>query len=244
MTRKKIELSGEQIHQAAENCETFSNEYWRSMTPPQQEQLTALRQRKLSAAAYRVGENERAAGIENKMAELRSLRSQNDEVIRDLYFAIPDDAARITAIKDLFEYERLRRSYDTSMVYEAYYRYEDVRNRLIFGWTKWPEVKKLSLSIAVLAAVGLIVRLIWPDIKETVDRLLVAGFVLVLAYGVYYDLNLRRLESHYFLLWEFEKLKRGIDDDRDLSRRPLRYELFSNSERQSGRRAAAREAPR
>ena len=129
------------------------------------------------------------------------------------------------------------------MVYEAYYRYEVVRNRLIFCWTKWPEVKKLALSMAVLAAVGLIARLIWPDIKETVDRLFVAGFVLMLAYGVYYDLNLRRLESHSFVLWEFEKLKRGIEDDRDLSPRARRYELFSNSERQTGRRAAAREAP-
>lgn len=243
MTKKTIELSEAEIHQAAENCETFSNEYWRSMTPAQQEQLTALRQRKLSAAAYRVGENERAAGIENKMAELRGLRNPSDELIRDLYFAILDDTARITAIKDLFEYERLRSSYDTSMVYESYYRYEDVRNRLIFGWTKWPEVKKLALSMVVLASVCAIARLIWPDIKETVDRLFVAGFVLVLAYGVYYDLNLRRLESHYFLLWEFEKLKHGIEDDRDLSPRPLRYELFSNSERQTGRRAAAREAP-
>ena len=181
MSKKKIELSEEQILQAGEKCDTFSNEYWHSMTPAQQEQLAALRQRRLSTAAYRVGENEKAGRIENKMAELRGLRNPNDEAIRDLYFAIPDNAARTKAINDLFEYERLRRSYDTSMVYEAYYRYEDVRNKLIFGWTNWPEVKKFALGMAVLTAVGLIARLIWPGIRETVDWLFVAGLVSVLA---------------------------------------------------------------
>ena len=111
MPKKKLELNEEQLHEAAENCSSFSSEYWLAMTPTQQEQLAALRRRTLSSAANRVSENERAAGIQGKMAALRGTRGQciYEKDVRDLYFAIDDDVLRIKAIKDLVEYERLRR---------------------------------------------------------------------------------------------------------------------------------------
>lgn len=75
MPKKKLELNEEQLHEAAENCSSFSSEYWLAMTPTQQEQLAALRRRTLSSAANRVSENERAAGIQGKMAALRGTSS-------------------------------------------------------------------------------------------------------------------------------------------------------------------------
>lgn len=242
MRKKKIEVTDEQTRQRGEECGTFSGEYWRSMTPAQQEELVEIRERKVSAAAYRVLENEEAAGIRDKMEEFRNLSSPIDETIRDLYFAIHDEATRIKAINDLFYYESVRRNHDNAMVLEAYYRYEDVQRKLIFGWLKWPEFKRLIFGVATFNVLVFLARLIWPDIKERTDWIFSISVMLVFAYGLYWDIHLRRLESHYFLLWEIEKLRRGVHD-RDL-RPPLRrYELFSEKERQSGKRSVPREIP-
>ena len=240
MPKKKLELSEDQIHKAAENCSSFAKEYWLVMTPTQQEQLAALRRQKLSSAANRVGENERAAGIQGKMAALRGTRGQciYQHDVRDLYFVIADDVLRIKAIKDLVEYERLRSSYDTSMVYEAYYRYDDVNTRLFWGWVEFPEVKRHWLKIVILVVVGLIARSIWPDtIRTMVDGGLSAFLIILIGNVVYCDLSLRRLASQYFVLWEFEKWKHGIDDERGLTPSPPpRYELFSDDEMSTGLR--------
>lgn len=227
MRKKKIEVTDEQMREQGEECGTFSGEYWRSMTPAQQEELVEIRERKISGAAYRVAENEEAAGIRDKLEWLRSLKSPNDEAIRDLYFAIPDETARIKAINDHFYYESARKKHDEAMVLEAYYRYEDVHRKLIFGWLEWTEFKRLIFSVATLDAVVFLTRLIWPDIKESADWFVGISVVLVFAYGVYWDIYLRRLESHYFLLWEIEKLRRGVHD-RDLKPPLRRYELFRN----------------
>jgi hypothetical protein len=132
MTKKKPELSEEQIHEAAEKCGTFLSEYWLAMTPTQQEQLAALRRQMLSSAANRVIEKESVAGIQGKMAALRGTRGQciYEKDVRDLYFAISDDVLRIKVIRGLVEYEMLRSSYGYSMVHEAYDRYDDVNNRV------------------------------------------------------------------------------------------------------------------
>ena len=240
MKKKKIEVTDEEIREAGENCNSFAQEYWLSMTPAQQAHLVALRERKVSDAAYRMFENEEATGIQDKMEELRSLKSPNDESIRDIYFKIPDEVARIKAINDLFNYERLRSSHETAMVYEAHYRYAFVHGKLISGWVAWPELKRLIFGVAVLDAVVLLGRLIWPDIKESADWIIAMSVVVVYAYGIYWDIHLRRFESHYFLLWEIEKLRRGIHDP-DLRPPVRRFELFGERERQSGNRSVPRE---
>ena len=91
--------------------------------------------------------------------------------------------------------------------------------------------------MAIFDVIIVFARLLWPDIKESVDWIVGASAVWVFAYGVYWDIHLRRCETHYFLLWEIEKLRRGLHDP-DLNP-PLRlYDLFSESEKQSGERSA------
>jgi len=240
MRKEKIEVTDEQMRQRGEECGTFSIEYWRSMTPAQQESLVEIRKRKVSAAAYRVAENEEAAGIRDKMEELRNLKSSSDDAIRNLYFAIPEEAARIKAINDLFSYETARKRHDEAMVLEAYYRYEDVHRKLIFGWLEWPGFKRLVLAVATLVAVAFLARLVWPELRDSTNWLAGLSVVLLFAYGVYWDISLRRLESHYFLLWEMEKLRRGRED-RELSPPLRRYDLFGEKERESGKRSEPRE---
>lgn len=242
MKKKKIEVTDEEMHQRGEECSTFSGEYWRAMTPAQQEELVEIRERKVSATAYRVAENEEAAGISGKMEELRSRESPYDESVRDIYFAISDEAARIKAINDLFHYESARKTHDEAMALEAYYRYEDVHRKLIFGWLEQSEFKRLIFGVLTANAILLLAQLIWPSIKESADWFAGISVVLVFGYGVYWDIYLRHLESHYFLLWEIEKLRRGIHD-RNLQPPLRRYELFSKKERQSGNRSVPREVP-
>ena len=239
MKKKKIEVTDEHMRQRGEECGTFSDEYWRSMTIAQQEELVKIRESTVSGAAYRVLRNEEAAGIRDKMEELRSRKSRDDEAIRDLNFAIPDEAARIKAINDLFYYEYARRNHDTSTVLEAYYRFAGVQRQLIFGWPEWPEFKRLVLSVVALNAAVIAARLIW-HITTYADWFIGISVVWVIACGVYWNLDLRRQESYYFLLWEVEKLRRGIQD-RDLDPPLRRYELFSERERQSGKRSVPRE---
>ena len=240
MPKKKLELNEEQLHEAAENCSSFSSEYWLAMTPTQQEQLAALRRRTLSSAANRVSENERAAGIQGKMAALRGTRGQciYEKDVRDLYFAIDDDVLRIKAIKDLVEYERLRSSYGSSMVSEAYNRYDDVNNRARGGWLELPEIKKHWLKIVIFFAVGAIAREIFPGtIRTSVDTGLWVLLIYLVGYVVHCDLSLRDLSSQYFLLWELEKWKHGVDDERGLTPSPPpRYRLFLDNEVSTGLR--------
>jgi predicted ATPase len=78
MKKKKIKVTDERMRQRGEECSTFSNEYWCSMTPAQQRELIEIRERKVSSAAYRVAENEESAEIRDKMEEWRSLNSPNN----------------------------------------------------------------------------------------------------------------------------------------------------------------------
>src|SRR4051812_45566831 len=104
MSKKKIQVTDEQIRRAGDECSTLSSEYWLAMTSEQQERLEELRKSSLSRAANRVSSNEESAGIDRKMEQHR--RSTDDEAIRDLYFGIPDESARVKAINDLLDYER------------------------------------------------------------------------------------------------------------------------------------------
>jgi hypothetical protein len=239
MKKKKIEVTDEEMRQAGEKCRTFSDEYWRSMTRAQQEELVKVRESMVLDAAHRVLRNEEAAGIRDKMAELRSRKSGNDEAVRDLYFAIPEEAVRIEAINDLFHYESARKGHDTSMVLEAYYRLSDVQEQLS-SWPGGPAFKKLVFITAALNVAVFAAQLIWPNIDA--DWFFGISVVWVLVWGLCSQVDLRRMESHYFLLWEIEKLRRGVQDS-DLDPPRHRYELFSERERQSGRRSVPREIP-
>lgn len=241
MKKNEIEVTNEQLHKRGEECGTFSDEYWRSMTIAQQEELVRIRKSKVSDAAYRVFENEEAAGIQDKVEVLRSRKGGNDEAIRDLYFSIPDEETRITAINDLYCYECARNNHDTSTVLEAYYRFSEVQRKLIFGWLEWPKFKKLVLIVTALNAGVFAARLIF-DITTYADWFLGVSVLWVFACGVYLNLDLRRQESHYFLLWEVEKLRRGVQD-REVDPPMRRYELFGERERQSGKRSVPREIP-
>ena len=113
-------MTDELIRQRGDQCGTLSSEFWHSMTSAQQEELVEIRKRRVSDAADRT-------------AWVPSLKNLSDEAIRDLYFAIPDKAARIKRIDDLCNYESARRSHDGAMVLEAYYRYDGFRRTLLAG---------------------------------------------------------------------------------------------------------------
>lgn len=240
MRKNKFEVTDEQVRQRGEDCETFSAEYWHSMTPAQQEELIRVRERSVAYAASQVMENEDEAGIRVVMDELRSMKSQNDEPTRDIYFAISDETLRIKAISDLFYYEGSRKRHDAAMAVEAYYRYDDIQGKLISGWTSWPEFKKLVVTVVVLDVVVFLARLVWPEIKGSADWFIGISAALVFLYYVSLASYLRHMERHHFVLWEMEKLRRGIHEPEPIP--PLNsYELFSKEERQSGRRSVPRE---
>ena len=228
---KNIEVTDDQIRQKGADCNTFSQEYWLSMTPAQQKELVEIRTCRVSEAAQRVVRNETEVTIRDEMAVLRSSTNKRDEAIRNVYFSIPDERARIQAINDLFCYELVRRRNDEATILEAYYRLAGIRQ--INGIPR-----RAFMKIIVVVAVALSVRLAWPGFTEIADCVI----AIVIAGGLCLHFDMRRLESHYHLLWEIEKVRCGTHD-RDDALQPLRDELFREEERQSGRRSVSRGIP-
>lgn len=244
MKKAKIGVTDDDVRQRGAECGTFSEEYWLSMTEAQQTALVDARKGVLVRAAQLVRTNETDAAIGDKMERLRRSKNEDDELVRDIYFSIPDESARIKAINDLFDFESARKSHDSAMVFEAHYRLSGVQKMLNRGWPFWPKLWRFALWIIALMAIGSVFRFIWkgenthgPSFESGLVFFTVACFLQAIAYWV----DFKFLESRYLWKWEIEKLRRGVREELHLEVLVRRYALFGDMERRTGIRSLRRE---
>jgi hypothetical protein len=185
------------------------------------------------------------------MERLRRSRNEDDELVRDIYFSISDESARIKAINDLCDFESARKSHDSAMVLEAHYRLSGVRKMLNRGWPFWPKLWRFALwAIALMAisfVVGPVVRLFWkaenthgPSFESDWVFFTVLFTVVFFFQAIAFWVDFKFLERHYLWNWEIEKLRRGVREELQLEVLVRRYALFGDMERRTGIRSVPR----